>query len=106
MKTLARLLNLSFIFTAFSCEAQTLTASHLKSVSDAKVLAIGTFVGPPTREQLATLSVLLYQTGKVDQWYSPQDGHGVVWILNLSSVDEAHAMLEALPFGKPTVMTF
>jgi hypothetical protein len=35
-----------------------------------------------------------------------QDGLGVVFILNVSSVEEAHSMLEALPLGQAKLMTF
>jgi hypothetical protein len=51
-------------------------------------------------------TVRLYLGGKIDQWYLRQDGKGVVFILNLSSAEEAHSMLEALPLGQAKLMTF
>ena len=106
MKTVVHFFTFCFLLIPFTCEAQMPVTSPPPSASNARVLAIGTFVAPPTPEQLQILSLRLYLTGKIDQWYSPQDGHGVVWILNFSSVEEARAMLEALPFGQPKVMTF
>ncbi|WP_242665947.1 hypothetical protein [Paraburkholderia ginsengiterrae] len=78
-----------------------------------KILAIGTFP-PGTDMQLVqhTLptevreTAQLYLEGKIDQWYSLQDQPGVVFILNVTDVSQAHEMLEALPLGKAHLMTF
>ncbi len=43
---------------------------------------------------------------EIDQWYSITDDYGVVFILNASSVAEAHTLLEALPLGQAKLMTF
>jgi hypothetical protein len=48
----------------------------------------------------------LYLDGKIDQWYSLEDRPGVVFILNMTDTQAAHAMLEELPLGKPHLMTF
>jgi hypothetical protein len=48
----------------------------------------------------------LYLAGKIDQWYSIQNDNGVVFIINASTVEEAHTMLEALPLGQAKLMTF
>ena len=87
--------------------------SPLTSVPTTKILAIGRLNGPPTPEVLKLLAsrevpetVRLYMAGKIDQWYSLQNGNGVVFILNLSSLEEAHSMLEALPLGQAKLMTF
>ncbi len=68
---------------------------------------------PPTSEQFKILSsrevpdtVRLYLAGKIDQWYCIQNDNGAVFILNLSSVEDAHSMLEALPLGQAKLMTF
>src|SRR5260370_38391176 len=39
----------------------------------------------------------LYLDGKIDQWYSQQNGKGVVFILNVTDLAAAHEMLEKLP---------
>ena len=48
----------------------------------------------------------LYLAGKIDQWYVRQDHKGVVFLLNLDSIDEAHEMLEQLPLGQAQLMDF
>jgi hypothetical protein len=115
MKTLARLITLCFLLIPFTCEAQmpVPVSSPLPSVPTTRILAIGRLNGPRTPELLKMLAsreapdtVRLYLAGKIDQWYSLQDGNGVVFILNMSSVEEAHSMLEALPFGQAKLMTF
>ncbi|MGT2477508.1 hypothetical protein [Paraburkholderia terrae] len=78
-----------------------------------KVLAIGTF--PPGTDMQIVQHILptavretaqLHLEGKIDQWYSLQDRAGVVFILNVTEVSQAHEMLEALPLGNAHLMTF
>ena len=58
-----------------------------------KILAVGTFA-PGT------------DMSQVDQWYSLEDRSGVVFILNMTDTQAAHAVLEELPLGKAHLMTF
>src|ERR1700754_267993 len=78
-----------------------------------KILAIGTF--PPDTDMQLVQHILpievretaqLYLEGKLDQWYSLQDRPGVAFILNVTDLNQAHEMLEALPLGKAHLMTF
>ena len=71
----------------------------------AKFLAIGTSK-PMTVEQRkeymlgevrATLQ--LYLDGKIDQFWHRYDGKGVVFVMTTGSLEEADALLEALPLG-------
>jgi hypothetical protein len=50
--------------------------------------------------------VKLYLGGKIDQWYVRQDKPGVVFLLNVTTVAEAHALLESLPLGVQKLMEF
>src|SRR5215470_6291088 len=78
-----------------------------------KILAIGTFA-PGTNMQLVERTLPaemrataeLYLEGKIDQWYSLENRPGVVFILNVTDIGAAQAMLEALPLGKAHLMTF
>jgi hypothetical protein len=113
MKTLAPWSTLYLLFVTLTVKAQTPAGSPLPQVPTTKILAIGRLNGPPTPEVLKLLAssevpetVRLYMAGKIDQWFSLQNGNGVVFILNLSSVEEAHSMLEALPLGQAKLMTF
>ena len=91
----------------------TAAPSTFPPVPTTKILAIGTVVAPLTPEQRKTImtrevpaTARLYLAGKIDQWFVRQDNKGVVFLLNLDSIDKAHEMLEQLPLGQAHLMTF
>jgi hypothetical protein len=51
-------------------------------------------------------TVKLYLAGKIDSWYVRKDAPGVVFLMNVATVKEAHDLLEALPLGKAGIMEF
>jgi hypothetical protein len=51
-------------------------------------------------------TVKLYLGGKIDQWYVRQDKSGVVFLMNVTTVEEARALLEKLPLGQAKMMEF
>jgi muconolactone delta-isomerase len=78
-----------------------------------KYLAIGTFPDAVTPQQWkpympkevpATLQ--LYVEGKMDQFWLRDDGKGVVFIMTTESVEEADALLKALPLGQAGLLRF
>lgn len=78
-----------------------------------RILAIGAATSPFTDEEKKTImprevpaTVELYLQGKIDQWWFRGDGRGVVFLLNETSVEAAHDMLEAMPLGVAKRMTF
>ena len=92
---------------------QTAAAAGLPSVPTIKVLAIGHMTAAATTDALLPVmknevpeTVKLYLGGKIDQWYVRQDQRGVVFLMNVSSVEEAHALLEKLPLGQAKLMEF
>jgi hypothetical protein len=97
----------------FAGVSQNTPGSAPVAVPTTKILAIGHLVAPLTPEQRRGImprevpdTVRLYLSGKIDQWYVRQDGKGVVFLLNVSSVEEAHTLLEALPLGQAKLMEF
>jgi hypothetical protein len=113
MKTLASMFALSLTLIPVALEAQMPKSSPLPPTPTNRILAIGRFNASPTPDQLKLLAsrevpdtLRLYLAGKIDQWYSIQNDNGVVFILNASTVEEAHTMLEALPLGQAKLMTF
>ena len=48
----------------------------------------------------------LYLAGKIDQWYVKTDQSGVVFILNVTDIKEAHQLLDKLPLGRAGQMAF
>jgi hypothetical protein len=88
-------------------------SSGLPSVPTTKILALGRFTDRSAPETIqATLrqevpeTVRLYLTGKIDQWWFNQRQRAPVFLLNVTTVEEAHALMEALPLGQAGLMEF
>src|SRR5262249_9405642 len=45
-------------------------------------------------------TVRLYLDGKIQQWYSRSDGRGVMFFLNVSTLNDAKTIMEDLPLSK------
>lgn len=94
-------------------QAQSTPDPKLLDVPTTKVLAIGSFT-PETSPKIwlpmvpreAKETADLYFDGKIDQWYVKQDKTGVVFLMNVKSPEEAHALLDKLPMGVAGVMKF
>jgi muconolactone delta-isomerase len=78
-----------------------------------KILALGRFTSPPTPEQVKSIfpkevpdTLRLYLEGKIEQMWARQDQKGPVFLMNVTSVPEAHTILEALPLGQAKLMEF
>ena len=85
----------------------------MQSTPTTKILAIGTINPGVEREKVFAMlpeevreTANLYLDGKIDQWYSQQNGKGVVFILNVTDPAAAHEMLEKLPLGQAHLMSF
>jgi hypothetical protein len=83
------------------------------SVPTTKLMAIGTRTAKGTPETVRQLlpqeireTVQLYLAGKLDQWFVKQDQSGVIFILNVTDLDQAKAMLGQLPLGRADLMEF
>ena len=77
-----------------------------------KVMAIGT-LKPITAEQRQTIlpkevpaTLQLYLDGKMEQFWLREGEVGVIFLMNVASVEEAHTLLEALPLGQANLMSF
>src|SRR5579864_290029 len=80
-------------------------------VPTTKILAIGQFTKPPTPGQIKEIfpkevpaTLRLYLSGKIDQWWNRQTQTGPVVLLNVSSLEEARALMEKLPLGQAGLM--
>jgi hypothetical protein len=78
-----------------------------------KVLAIGSLVNSLTPEQRdqhmpkevpATLK--LYLEGKIEQYWFREKPIGVIFLMNVESVEQAKATLDTLPLTAAKLMTF
>jgi len=64
-----------------------------------------------TREQIMAImpaeiraTVQLYLNGKIREWYSREDGKGVVFLLDTGGVAEAKSIMESLPLAKENML--
>ncbi len=78
-----------------------------------KILALGRFTSPPTPEQVKAIfpqevpdTLRLYLSGYIEQMWARQDQKGPVFLMDVKSVEEAHAILEKLPLGQAKLMEF
>jgi hypothetical protein len=109
---------LAFILSAYPLAA--VAQSHSSSVeppSDApsvkttEVMVILTARQGVSRQQIMNVmpaeiraTVKLYLDGKIRQWYSRGDGRGVILLINAKTVEEAEAVIDALPLSKEHLM--
>lgn len=82
-------------------------------VPTTKILAIGNVTAKATPDAIAPIlplevraTVRNYLEGKIDSWFFQTESNGVVFIMNVPTVGDAHAILEALPLGVAGMMTF
>ena len=71
-----------------------------------KVIAIASVSKPLTPEQRQQImpnevpaTLKLYLDGKIEQFWYRQDGPGVVFLMNVESVEQARATVESLPLA-------
>jgi hypothetical protein len=77
------------------------------------ILAIGHFTRPLTPQEMNSIlphevpdTLRLILDGKIDQAWVRQDHNGVIFLMNVTTVQEAHAILERLPLGQAKLMEF
>ena len=85
--------------------------SGVPSPKTTEVMVILTAKQGVTRQQIMNImpaeiraTVKLYLDGRIRQWYSRGDGQGVIFFLDVKTVDEAHAVMDTLPLSKENLM--
>jgi hypothetical protein len=93
--------------------AQASAALGLPNVPTTRILAIGRLTSKSTPGAVGAVlpqevrdTVKLYLEGKIDQWYVRKDQASVVFILNMTDVNEARNTLAQLPLGRADLMEF
>jgi hypothetical protein len=78
-----------------------------------KVLAIGSITKPLTPEQRQQVmpnevpaTLKLYLDGKIEQFWYRQDAPGVIFLMNVESVEQAKAAMHALPLATGGFVTY
>jgi hypothetical protein len=77
-----------------------------------KIMAVGTLT-TLTPEQRQTYlpkevpaTLQLYLDGKVEQFWLRDQDKGVIFLMNVESVEEANKLLKAMPLGGSGLLTF
>ena len=85
--------------------------SGVPSPKATEVMVILTIKQGVTRPQIMNImpdeiraTVKLYLDGKIRQWYSRGDGRGVIFFLDVTTIEEAHAIMDTLPLSKENLM--
>jgi hypothetical protein len=106
LNSLHRILILAFAATSLFAQSPATTKVT-------QVLATLTVKQGISRDQITKVmqtevrdTVQLYLDGKILQWFARGDGKGVVFLLDCKTVDEAKAILEALPLAKENLASF
>ena len=78
-----------------------------------KVIAIGNISKPLTPEQRQEImpnevpaTLKLYLDGKIEQFWYRQDKPGVIFLMNVESLEQAKAALDALPLAAGGYATY
>jgi hypothetical protein len=109
---------LSFILSAFTVASVALpqtptpqTPAGVPTPKTTEVMVILTARQGVTRDQILKImpaeiraTVKLYLDGSIRQWYSKGDGRGVILFLDTKNVEEAHAIIDAMPLSKENLM--
>lgn len=89
------------------------SAAQLPKVPTTKIIAIGSLTPTATPEAVSAVlptevreTVKLSLAGKIEQWNVRTDHSGVVFVLNLTDVNEAREMFAKMPLDKAGLMTF
>lgn len=93
--------------------AQASASLGLPDVPTTRILAIGRLTSTSTPGAIGAVlpqevrdTVKLYLEGKIEQWYVRKDQASVVFILNITDVNEARRTLAQLPLGRADLMEF
>ena len=77
-----------------------------------KVMAIGTLKPLTVEERQRYLpdevpaTLQLYLNGKMEQFWLRENESGVIFLMNVDSVEEADGLLKGLPLGQANLLTF
>jgi hypothetical protein len=91
----------------------TAQAAPLPKVPTTKIIAIGTVTPGATQEAISAVlpqevreTVQLHLDGKIEQWNVRNDKLGVVFVLNMTDVEEAKAIFAKMPLDRAGLISF
>ena len=114
MKFMIPFLMAAALPVASLAQSQSDTASGVPKVAIPKTTAVLVIETPRqgvTVQQIMAVmpseveaTVKLYLDGKIREWYSRGDGKGVIFLVDVQTVDEARGIMETLPLAKEQLM--
>jgi hypothetical protein len=116
-RSVSALTQYSFAFFAAAVIALGLSvdadAAPLPTVPTTKIIAIGTITPGSTQEAIGKVlpqevreTLQLHLDGKIEQWNVRNDKLGVVFVLNMTNVDEAKAIFAKMPLDQAGLISF
>jgi len=85
--------------------------SDAPSPKTTEVMVVLTVKDGVTRQQIMNImpaevraTVKLYLDGRIRQWYSRGDGKGAIFFIDAKSIEEAHAVIDAMPLSKESLV--
>ena len=100
-----------FAAVAQSQLASTQPPSDAPSPKTTEVMVILTAKEGVTRQQIMNIipaeiraTVKLYLDGTIRQWYSRGDGRGAIFLIDAKTVEDAHAVIDAMPLSKENLV--
>lgn len=91
----------------------TAQAAPLPKVPTTKIIAIGTVTPGATQDAISAVlpqevreTVQLHLDGKIEQWNVRNDKLGVVFVLNMTDVEEAKAIFAKMPLDRAGLISF
>ena len=107
------LLALVITFSLSFALSNSAVAAPLPKVPTTKIIAIGSITPGTTQEAISAVlpqevkeTVQLHLDGKIEQWNTRTDKLGVVFVLNMTNVDEAKAIFAKMPLDRAGLITF
>jgi hypothetical protein len=112
-KTKTRLMALVSATLLTACTLSAVSAAPLPKVPTTKIIAVGTVTPGSTQEAINAVlpqevreTVQLHLDGKIEQWNVRNDKLGVVFVLNMTNVEEAKAIFAKMPLDKAGLISF
>jgi hypothetical protein len=111
--SVSKFLSLAAIAALAVTMSSSAMAEPLPKVPTTKIIAIGTVTPGATQEAISAVlpqevreTVQLSLDGKLEQWNVRNDKLGVVFVLNMTDVEEARAIFAKMPLDRAGLITF
>lgn len=113
LASLGSVFSVAIALTVIPALSPVANAAPLPTVQTTKIIAIGTVTPGATQEAISKVlpqevreTVQLHLDGKIEQWNVRNDQLGVVFVLNITDVEEARAIFANMPLDRAGLISF